>query len=332
MLFGAVTFIVVIASGDPTDGSTEALSRALRTALGDEAAVVVKSAAEVAPDDAVAKAGQEPSSVVGVVTWNEQRRHVVIRFASAERTGEREIRFDASDAPVERGRTVGFALASMVPDKLLASRRSSTPAPAPAPAPTPAPAPAASSLSRDEPAEPTAERRGAPSRNPFAIDLAAQGAVGVAGSGGGLGGAAGARVPFGRGFAARVGIGARVGEIAEARATSRVLSGSAGLAWQAWPTPSRAWSVGARIDGLLLVHTLVHFSPDDPEPVSRSRAVPGIDARVEGTVRLVEHASFLLALGPEIALGKTEVIVAGDRAATLPPVRLCLETGLRVWF
>jgi hypothetical protein len=37
-------------------------------------------------------------------------------------------------------------------------------------------------------------------------------------------------------------------------------------------------------------------------------------------------------MGPEIALGTTEIVVAGNRATTLPPVRLCMETGVRVSF
>jgi hypothetical protein len=326
MLFGAVTVIVVVAAADPRDGSTEALERALRSAVGDRAVVVVKTAREGDPEDG-ANGTTEPGAVVGVVTWSDHHRRATLRFQSNGRATDRELRFDASDAPAERGRTIGFAVASMVPED---ESRPTPPKPPPVPieagppaTPTPTPTPA------------PAEAPSAPPRDPsktFALDLTASGAVGIAGFAGGMGGALAGRIPLGRGFAARIGLSARLGEISPAQATSRAYAVAGGLAWQVWPTASRSFGLGVRTDLLLMRHEVVHFSSDDPENVSRSRFLPGVDVLLEGGIRLADHASVVVAFGPEIALGRTNIVVRGAEVGVVPPLRLCAEGGVRVSF
>lgn len=325
MLFGAVTVIVVISSADPRDGSTEAMERALRSAVGDRAIVVVRAARDEDAEEPQAGAG----AVVGVVTWSDHHRRATLHFQSNGRATDRELRFDASDAPAERGRTIGFAVASMVPED--ETPREIPPKPsAPTPPlalaiPTAAPASSASAAEspRTPPRDPTTT---------FAIDLSAVGAVGVGGYGGGMGGTLAARIPIGRGFAARVGLSARLGEVSPAQATSRAYSAAAGIAWQLWPTSSRSFGVGVRADVLLLRHEMVHFSADDPDDVSRSRFLPGLDLLLEGGLRLADHAALVVALGPEIALGRTTIVVRGTEVGVVPPLRLCAEGGVRVSF
>lgn len=323
MLFGAVTVIVVVAAADPRDGSTEALERALRSAVGDRAVVVVKTAREGEPDDG-SSATNEPGAVVGVVTWSDHHRRATLRFESNGRSTDRELRFDASDAPAERGRTIGFAVASMVPEEESRPTPPKPPAPIDAAAPTPiVPPPAAAEAPRAPPRDPATA---------FAIDLTAAGAVGVSGFGGGMGGALAGRIPIGRGFAVRLALSARLGEISPAQATSRAYAAAGGIAWQIWPTASRSFGLGARADLLLMRHEVVHFSADDPDDVHRSRFLPGVDVLLEGGIRLADHASLVAAFGPEIALGRTNIVVRGAEVGVVPPLRLCAEGGVRVSF
>lgn len=326
MLFGVVNVIVVIAAADPRDGSSEALERALRSAVGDRAIVVVKSARDGDSDDP-ANVTADANTVVGVVTWTDHQRRATLRFVHPNgRRSDRELRFDASDVPSERGRTIGFAVASMVPEDE-AEPTPPRPAPAPPPLLVPASAPGAPASSVEAPR--------VPPRDPsavFALDLTTAGAVGVGGNGGGFGGALAGRIPLGRGFATRLALTARFGEIPQAQATSHAYTASAGLAWQVWPSTSKSFGIGGRVDFLVMRHEVVHLSADDPAAVSRSRFVPGVDVLVEGGIRLFDHAAVVLAAGPEIALGRTNIVVAGREVGVVPPVRLCVEAGVRVSF
>jgi len=331
MLFGAVTVIVVIASADPRDGSTEAMDRALRSAVGERASVVVKVAREGEAEEPSPPPRSDASSVVGVITWSDHHRRATLRFTTNGRASDRELRFDASDAPAERGRTIGFAVASMVPEDDATHEPAAKPATAP---PTPTTPPVA--LPPRASTTPfAAESPSAPRRDPtttFALDLSASGAVGIEGYGGGFGGVLAGRIPVGHGFAIRLGLSARLGEVSPAQATSRAYAAAGGIAWQTWPSASRAFGVGARVDALLLRQEMVHFSADDPDDVSRSRLLPGIDILLEGALRLADHAALVLAFGPEIAFGTTNIVVRGGEVGVVPPLRLCAEGGVRVSF
>lgn len=333
MLFGAVTVIVVIASADPRDGSTEAMERALRSAVGERASVVVKVARDGEAEETSPPPRSDASSVVGVITWSDHHRRATLRFTTNGRASDRELRFDASDAPAERGRTIGFAVASMVPEEEAAHEAKAAPTPAPATPPTTTtaislPPPSATMPLAAE--SPTARRRDPTST--FALDLSASGAVGIDGYGGGFGGVLAGRIPIGHGFAIRIGLSARLGEVSPAQATSRAYAAAGGIAWQTWPSASRAFGVGARVDALLLRHEMVHFSADDPDNVSRSRFLPGIDLLLEGALRLADHAALVVAFGPEIAFGTTNIVVRGGEVGVVPPLRLCAEGGVRVSF
>ncbi len=331
MIWGAVTVIVVIAAGDPKDGSTEAIERALRAAVDERVVVVVRAAREGEADDPSRISGGDPKeTLAGAITWGDRQRRVVLRFVQPNgRSSERELRFDATDAASERGRTVGFAVASMLPDDARAA--TSTPPSHPAPPPP-------SSSAVLEPRAPrgssaAAEPPPTPPRDPrtvFALDLAASAAVGLGGYGGGVGGGLAGRIPLGAGFAARLGVSARLGEVAPAQATSRAFLGAAGLSWQT--ILGSRWGLGARADFLVMRQEISHLSADDPDPVSRARFVPGGGAFAEASARLIDHAWVILAIGPEIAFGKTTVVVAGREVGAVPPVRLAGETGVRVSF
>jgi hypothetical protein len=326
-MLAAVTVFVVI-SGDPTDDAfAGAIQRALQTSLGAESVVVVRRS-----DDSetalVTWASNEHAGLLGIVTWSNGNRRATIRFVqpSDGHWGAREIRFETTDAPVERGRTVGFTLASIVPDELLPR----TPPPPPPPPPPPRETTIVTTT-------PVAERPVAPPREPrppgrTMLEAAAQGASGIGGYGGGIGGVFAVRVTISDPWQIRVGLGARTGDIAPASATSRVYFGGVGIAWAPWLDAGRRWSAGIRAEALLIGHDVVHFDPDDTSPVRRFRLLPGGAAAVEGSWRFADQAAITAAGGVEVAFGRTDVFSLGQEVAEIVPVRGLLELGLRVSF
>jgi hypothetical protein len=306
VFFAAVAVVIVVASGDPAE--TAALDRALRSALPEHTEISVQ------PNEPAETA----STFVAHVEWTDHDRRAIVRTTDGTRTTEREIRFAETDAPAERGRTVGFALASMVPDEL----EPRPPLPEP-PKPPAAPPPAPPPHEAPVPVPPPRARR-------FSLELLGQGATGIGGAAGGLGGALGGRFRLSHGFLLRAGMGFRLGDVPAAQATTRVIAESLGVGWLG--VISDGFRVGGRVDALLIHQSVTHFSADDPEPVARGRFLPGVDARVEAISRIAERTDVMLAFGPEIALGTTHLHVAGAEASRIPPLRLAGEVGVAVAF
>ena len=338
MLLAAVSVLVVIATGDPGDGSTQAIEQALHTALARDATILVRATDKAASDEALAAmGGAEHASLLGVVSWSDRQGRVVIRFLSlpSGHWTDREIRFDAADVPTERGRTVGFALASMMPEEAFGEH--DQPAMA---VPTSKPAEVAPALSTattpSSTPSPVDARAPAPSQpprpNPLAIDAAALAVSAPGGYGGGVGGAFAVRMPIASALGGRAALGARGQAIGPAQATSRVIVGAVGVAWQPWLDAGRRWAVGPRVDALLLHLDIAHLSADDARATHLSRFMAGLDAAVEGTFRFADHAAVVGAVGTEVVFGRTDLFVHERQVASLPPARILAELGLRVSF
>lgn len=323
----AVRVLVVVLTADSGDASTRPMEDALHAALAKDATIIVESLPESTTDDNLKMAAMaENAPLLGVVSWNDRQRRASIRFVKPEdgRWTEREVRFDAVDAPSEKGRTVGFTLASMMPEEAFVPETKATPV-APVVSPpkvvTPAPTP-----DRAVDASP-------PLRvNPFALDLTTLGALSAEGYGGGVGGTFAARIPITGALGFRFAGSARFGEIAPAQATSRVFSASAGLTFQPWLDRSHRWAVGLRADGMLIVHQVSHLSDDDLEAKLLTRALPGLDGALEGAYWFANRAAVVGALGGELALGSTDIYVRQRRVAELTALRGLAEAGVRVAF
>jgi hypothetical protein len=337
MLLGAITVLVVLAAGDARDPTNRAMEKALRTALGGDASVVVRRAGGETDAQLLSWASAEHANLLGIVTWSDELRRVTLRFVhpSEGRWADREIRFDAADAPAERGRTVGFAVASMVADDAI-------PPPVPPPPAAPPSAPSAPGVVTG-PVPPVAaaatppvtEARPvvpAPAAGRTSLDASGTATSALSGYGGGVGGAVALRHVLASPLAFRVALGARFGDVAPAQATSRVFLGAAGLAWQPWVGARRRVGVGLRVDALLIGQELVHLSADDASPDARFRVLAGADAAVEAVWRFVDQAALAGAVGTEIAFGRTDVYVRDRQVAELAPVRAFGEAGVRIWF
>jgi hypothetical protein len=169
-----------------------------------------------------------------------------------------------------------------------------------------------------------------PSR--VALDASATAVSAASGYGGGLGGVFGFRVSLPASLRLRAAFAFRAGDVAPAQATSRVLSLAGGVAWQPYVDHGRRWSMGARVDALLLHQELSHLSPDDPSPSKQSGFIPGLDAALEGAFWFAEQAAIIGAVGSEATFGRTAVLVRGREVAVLSPLRGFAELGLRVLF
>ncbi len=298
----AVIVLLLVSRGDMQQPAMVALTRAAERALGPESRIVLhEQTAPLLDEEAMALAEQMRASVVVEVSWSDDRGRAHLHVHFAERAGwlERDLAFSPGEPLVERGRTLGFEIASMVPD--LAPE------------------------TRPPPSEP--ERRAPPPDSPerlkWAVDVAAIGSL--AGDASGVGGAIGGRWLSANGGFVRLGMAARFGQVATANASSMTLGPGAGLGWM-WGGSSR-WRAGIRADGFALFTRLSRSMPDE----SRARWVPGLDLLAE--VELDASPVLLaFAAGPEYAFGKTEIRVGDTQTATLPRLRLTGELGLRLRF
>src|SRR5579883_2557610 len=277
--------VIVVASWEIGDPSTPALARAAHDALGAEVAVVVRELPRVPADtDALALAQEMHANAVAEIAWTDaQHLHasVHLHVEGSPRWLDRELGFESADAPAERGRTIGFALASMMPERTDPKTPHTAPPPSASGSPPPAPPP----LDRAEPAgagtrNERADRGAdagraaplAPPRPPRgALDAAFIASAGVNGYAGGIGAALGGRWYLSPSFALRFGGGARAGDVGPAQASSQLAFGSIGLAWRA-PLPSaEPFALGARTDLLVMWHQLSHLDSDDPTTDRQSR-------------------------------------------------------------
>lgn len=337
MLLGVVTVVVLVAGSDTEDPTTRAMVQALRAALGGDATVIVQPAPRESQDanDALgAVAAREHANLATSVGWADQHRRVTVRFVRpadprstserGARSGEREIVFDGNDAARERGRAVGFAIASMVTEDEHGAE-SPPPEPPRPPAPTPAPT-----------SPPTAESPpplAAPSNVVHAsLEACATAASAVSGYGGGGGLTLAFRREIVGAFALRAAATARFGEVGPASASTRTGIAAVGVSWLPTIDRQRRWAVGARIDALALWQEVVHLSSDDEAPVHAGRLVPGLDLALEGAYRFTPSAAFVVAVGGETTFGKTDVYVHRRLVANLAPVRGISEVGLRLAF
>jgi hypothetical protein len=321
--------VLLVALGGAREPSTRAMASATQDALDPSAVVLVREVEEatLASDDrAAALADAVHADAIAVLTWPDadHRRahvHVLARQASgAPRWIDRDIAFRDVDAADERGKALGFAVASMVPLRRPEASRDLPVVVAPTVRP-----PEREATPPPPPEPPRAAPRGA-------VDLLVVASVGVGGDAGGFGSEAGARFFLGPRFAARVGGGLRIGDVPEARASSYVGRVEAGLAWRALATRGeRPFAIGPRADVVLLYQELAR--PTSNDATSRgARWTPGGDVMLEATWTFVPGAALVVAGGAEVASSPTRVVVDDATTAEIPRLRILGQSGIWVFF
>src|ERR1051326_2081950 len=120
-----LTILLITLGGAPGVGGDEpftpGIARAAREALGPDVHLLMRRVEAMPSDtDAVALAEQAHANAVVEVTWgtwDHLRATIRMRRQTVGRWLDREIGFRAVDDPGERSRTVGFAIASMIPER-----------------------------------------------------------------------------------------------------------------------------------------------------------------------------------------------------------------------
>jgi hypothetical protein len=289
--------------------------------------VVVRETETTPSDtDALALGDALHADALVEVTWPDadRRRAMLHVHASkgAAAWSDREIDFAANDATPERGRTLGFAVASMIPmpSESSASGSAST-SPMPNSSATPGPAATATPTGAEAPATSEASTR-------VALELLGIASAGVGGSATAYGGEVGARFRIAGDFALRIGGGMRFGTVSEATATSSTARIDAGVAWDFAHDASRRFVLALRLDAVLLRHALARTDRDE----HGVRWIPGADAFLEVAWSFTPGGAVVLAAGPEVAFGTTRVVVGDTTVESIPPVRLLATLGLRARF
>ena len=338
-MLGPVLIVIVIAQApapgpcaSPScsdDPLVNAFQRAARRVLGNEARLDFEVVAGDPPDqDAIARA----TAVDGVVELSfsatDKRARLHCYVAKEQRWVDREISFGESHARpqielVERGRLLGFAVASLFSGEPQPEPTSPPPAPEPI-AQTPLPSKPAAT--RPSPSAPQGQEQ-----SPRSIEFAGIASSGLRGTAAGLGASAALRLEWTGPLWARMFLAGRTGNIPEAQSSTRTAQLGAGLALALLPATHR-FELGARFDVFASYFDASHLSEDDIAPDLRSRWLPGGDLLVEGGVRVSGGAGLLLAGGLEGLLGKTEIYTHGNRVAVVPPFRVVAELGFRTRF
>lgn len=310
----AALLVLLLQRGELPPATADAMLASARAVLGASATVDLVQADAVDDSAALREGAARHATIVVELRSDENRVHVRVLVVSENRWADRDIGFSDRDRPEERGRTLGFAVASMMPD-----------------APPPPVVPVTPVLPV-RPEQPPVAPPLVPRRWYGAVDAMGVGAVGLGGAGGGWGamlaGVYQPRAPWGL----RLAVSPRFGEIVAAKANTITVVTSLGVTLQVGAP--RPWTVGfgARVDVLAAYVEVTHFSPDDVVPDRQSRWLAGFDAAIEGTLRLAPALSFVLALGIEGFFGSTDVYVRGQPAATMSPLRLLGEAGIRARF
>jgi hypothetical protein len=266
----------------------------------------------------------------------------------AEQVGwiRRELIFRPTDAPRERGRTIGFVIASMLPEGSMATEAPRAPpsqssgddgfdrlpvvAPTPPPI-SPPPSPVGSS-STNAPLE---------TREVFehdvvffrrAIDATGVALVPVGGYGDRFGGTLRLRWLPRQSLSLHFATSVRSGSVDPAQANLFAWLAAVGAGWMPLPETGRGTSLGLRFEGGAKYLTTSHFSSDDMVPDVAGRWLPFTSLAWEAGYSLQPATSLIAALGGELDFGKTDIYSHRQWVARLTPLAMTGELGVRARF
>jgi hypothetical protein len=308
---------ILVTTGDAHGPVSAALFSAASEVMGTSDAVTLVEAPVLSDAEALRVERASSARAIVQLGWHDPehlRAWLRLHAARTDRWIDRDIVFSSTDTPAERGRTLGFAIASMLPEG----------------------DPALTPPTAEAPRAPTPTTTTTTTTQRYAASLACLAGEGLGGPASGLGADAtlelfvAPRVSLGLTVAARLG---RIGNIDAREVTS---SGGLGAAlWPIAPTATRRLTVALRGDALLLYHAISHADLDGAT-AWKGQALPGADLKVEGLWRLGDALDLLLGAGTEIAFGTIDVnVVAASPAggsAHIPVLRAVAEGGLRARF
>jgi hypothetical protein len=313
----AVILVIIVASGGGQSPAARGLIAASSETLGAGVSVQIHEAAVPSDDEAARIEAATAPRAVAELLWLDDaqtRAHLRLHVARTDRWIDRVIAFASADNPSERGRTLGFALASMLPEADPALQVREAPA-AELAAQSPA-APSAVSLQRS-------------------VGVVAVVDAGGGGSGAGVGGAADLAYAFNETWAIRLCLELWRGSISEIAAADRTAHVGAGGTWTlVAPTSLQRWGLGLGADALVVYQGVSHVHTDGTTEW-KDKILPGIDLRIDGRRSVTRNLEIVASAGPEVAFGTVQVAVVTStitKDVTLPALRGVAQLGVRLIF
>jgi hypothetical protein len=318
----ALTLLVLLSPGD--EGMAASLAAAARETLGAGASLELRVVLPP-PDDAAAGelAAQAGAGALALIAWSDAQ-HARVRVYSTARARwlERDLTFAAADPMEEKGRTIGFTVASMLPE---AQAPSAPSAPPPVVASVP-PAPATPSAPRVAPARPAVAAVSPPWT--FAVDAAVQAALAIDGEGTSAGGELAGRYRLGEHLALRAFAALRVGHVEALEATLLSVDLGPSLTWISRDVvPAHPWAFGLRVDAFARLQSVRRPATDADPAESHGRFVPGVGLQLETSYAMSADIALLAAAGAHALLGETEVLRDSQQVASFAPVELVAGLG-----
>jgi hypothetical protein len=310
----AVVLAIVVATQNVDDQATESMRATAGEALGSEDAVVVREVDDTSDGETLRIERAVRAQAAAQVVWLDAahtRARARVHVAETNEWTERTIVFAVVDTAIERGRALGFAVTSMLPEETLAANPY---------------------RGAKRPEEPKPELR-------TGIRLVGLGSNGL---GGGYGGSIACEFFMTPMTALRLGVGFRQGDVPKLDGNDTAIYAAVGVAfWPRRPSPERRLAVGIRVDALAL-----HYSVSDSrkEAISppQSKTVPALDALAELALSVTPAVDLVLGLGIEAAVSGTQLhtydidpmtmVKTVQDAGTIPALHGVAEVGIRILF
>lgn len=308
--------IVFVLTQEASKPETQAFTAAALEVLGAKAQVrVVAVPADLADLKVEAQTTRARADGAIELSWTDDRSRAFAHcyMAGEQRWIDRSIGFGQAEDDSERGRMLGYAVASMFLTGPL--QRDDVPRVA-------SPAIPETRATSDAPSSAGGNQR--------ALDFGGLVSHGVGGEADALGVSAAFRFSAMAPLWLRVAVSARGGEIPAAQASMKAFQTNAGADLVLFD--SGRISIGLRGDLIGSWLEVGHLSADDPAVVRQHRWLFGADAVASGGLRLSAGASLFVGAGLEAMFGRTDIYTHGVRVATIPPLRMIAELGLRSEF
>lgn len=318
----AVVLAIIVATQNVDDQATEAMRSTAAEAVGGDESVVIREMEGLSDGEALRIEQLVHAQAVAQVTWldpEHTRARVRVHVVETARWSERTITFAVVDTSVERGRALGFAVTSMLPEETL--------------------------VARPHAGGPRGGAGGGPAEelgSALRVVGVGSGSVG-SGIAGGMGFGLAGEFALNDTLAARIGGSWRQGPVKILDGTATAFSVAVGVAfWPRRPSPERRIAVGVRVDALGIYHRVTDQKPDALNNL-QTQWIPAIDAMGEVGLSVTRMIDIVASGGVEatifkLALTETPMPTVEDpmpvtrESAHVPQLRLVGEAGIRVSF
>jgi hypothetical protein len=302
-----VVLAIVVATQNVDDQATESMRTTAAEALGSEDAVVVREVDDTTDGETLRIERLVRAQAAAQVMWLDAahtRARARVHVAETNDWLERTIVFAVVDTAIERGRALGFAVTSMLPEETLAAN------------------PYRAGKRPEAPAAPELRTT---------VRLAGLASNGL---GGGYGASIAGEFFVTQSTALRLGIGWRQGDVPVLQGHDTAIHAALGISfWPRRPSPDRRLAVGIRLDAVALRYTVSDNRPVMAVTPPQSKILPAIDALAELALSVTTAVDVVAGLGIEAAISETPIEILGEGVVdTIPALHGLAEMGIRISF